>query len=88
MFIEIKDSFEKRFILPTVFIIENLKTNKDKEIIIIIPINANKYSPLSGSFAKEWTLSIIPDLTINAPKRLNEKTEIASSPNPQMRRFY
>ena len=53
--------------------------NTDLEnVSMVIPINVNKYSPLSGSFAKEWTLSIIPDLTMNAPKRLNEKTEIAS----------
>ena len=57
-------------------IIESLATNKDIELTIIIPIKASKYSPLSGSFANEWTLSIIPDLTINAPKRLKENTDI------------
>ena len=76
LLIDINDSFEKRFILPIGLIIENLNIKRDKEIIKIIPININKYRPLSGSFAKEWTLSIIPDLTINAPKRLKEKTEI------------
>ena len=40
------------------------------------PVKANKYNPLSGSFANECTLSIIPDLTIKAPKRLKEKTII------------
>ena len=55
---------------------DNLKINNDTEMKIISPIKAKRYKPLSGSFAKEWTLSIIPDLTMNAPKRLNEKTRI------------
>ena len=71
-----KDSFEKAFILPADLIIGNLITNKIMEVKIIVPINASKQRPLCGSFANECTLSIIPDLTMKAPKRLNEKTDI------------
>ena len=40
---------------------------------VIEPEKLKRYNPLSGSFANECTLSIIPDLTINAPNRLNAK---------------
>ena len=46
---------------------------------IIIDVNNNKYIPLVGSFANECILSIIPDLTINAPNRLIENTNIDNS---------
>ena len=39
--------------LPIGLIIENLNIKRDKEMNKIIPINTNKYKPLSGSFAKE-----------------------------------
>ena len=45
-------------------------------MIMITVINPSKYSPLSGSFANEWTLSIIPERTIKAPNKINEKTKI------------
>ena len=40
---------------------------------VINPEKPKRYKPLSGSFANECTLSIMPDLTIKAPKRLNAK---------------
>ena len=43
---------------------------------VIEPEKLKRYNPLSGSFANECTLSIIPDLTINAPNRLNAKMRI------------
>jgi len=78
LFIEINDSLEKVLITEPELSIENLDENKVIDPIINIPINVNKYNPLSGSFAKEWTLSIIPDLTIKAPNKLKEKTIIES----------
>tara|TARA_Y100000591_G_C21212663_1_gene396245 strand:- start:168 stop:329 length:162 start_codon:yes stop_codon:yes gene_type:complete len=42
LFIEMKDSFEKAFILPIDLIIGNLITNKAIETKIIVPINASK----------------------------------------------
>jgi len=42
LFIDIKDSFEKDFILPADLIIGNLITNKTMDIKIIVPINASK----------------------------------------------
>ncbi len=49
--------------------------------IIIGPVIKNadipsKYKPLVGSFANEWTLSIIPDLTIKAPNKLSVNARI------------
>ena len=76
---DINDSFDKE----TIFLLEirrlNLKEKSNKEVITRIPINDNRYSPLSGSLANEWTLSIIPDLTIKAPNKLREKTRIESN---------
>ena len=43
---------------------------------VINPEKPSRYSPLSGSFANECTLSMMPDLTINAPKRLKAKIKI------------
>ena len=74
MFIEIKDSFENEVISFFEANKGNLYENKIKDVKTNIPVKLNKYNPLSGSFAKEWTLSIIPDLTINAQNRLSEKT--------------
>ena len=73
------DSFENILILLKFLIMENLEIKRHNELNTITEINANKYSPLCGSLANEWTLSIIPDLTINAPKRLKEKTVIDSN---------
>ena len=56
--------------------LDNLKINKKTDMKTINPINPRRYRPLSGSFANAWTLSIIPDLTINAPNKLSEKTRI------------
>ena len=76
LFIERNDSFEPDTI--------NLDTFKEGSLYEKIP-NANnvikpekirRYKPLWGSFANECTLSIIPDLTINAPKRLKAKIKI------------
>ena len=72
------DSLEYFFIGPIALIWDILKIKSDIEEIIINPINPKRYNPLSGSFAKECTLSIIPDLTINAPNKLKEKTKIAN----------
>ena len=74
LLIEINDSFENLLILVSDCIFENLITNNTNDVIMIIVINPSKYSPLSGSFANEWTLSIIPERTIKAPNKLNEKT--------------
>ena len=63
-------------ILVSDCIFENLITNNTNDVIMITVINPSKYSPLSGSFANEWTLSIIPERTIKAPNKLNEKTKI------------
>ena len=79
LLIDINDSFDKEII----FLFEskrlNLNEKSNKEIITRRPINAKRYNPLSGSFANEWTLSIIPDLTIKAPNKLKENTRIDSS---------
>ena len=56
--------------------LDNLKINKKTDMKTINPINPRRYRPLSGSFANAWTLSIIPDLTINAPNKLSENTKI------------
>jgi hypothetical protein len=53
LFIEINDSLEKVLITEPELSIENLDENKVIDPIINIPINVNKYNPLSGSFAKE-----------------------------------
>ena len=79
LFIDIKDCLENVFIFPEGFIKDNLETNKLNDVAIITAMKANKYNPRWGSLAKEWTLSIIPDLTINAPNRLKEKTVIERS---------
>ena len=42
LFNDIKDSFEKRFILSADLITENLKINKNIDINTIIEMNANK----------------------------------------------
>ena len=76
LFIDINDSLEKENIFFSEANMDNLNENNIVEIIINIAVNPNKYNPLSGSLAKEWTLSIIPERTINAPKRLNENTII------------
>ena len=39
---DIKDSFEKLLMLPVCFITENLRTNKNRENNITMPIKANK----------------------------------------------
>ena len=39
---EINDSFEKALIFSVDLMIENLKTNKNIEKIIIVPINARR----------------------------------------------
>ena len=79
LFIDINDSFDK----DAIFLLEisrlNLYEKSNKEVITSIPINERRYSPLSGSFANEWTLSIIPDLTMKAPNKLKEKTIIESN---------
>ena len=79
LFIDMNDSFESVFILLGAPIRESLEINKLNEVKIITDIKANKYKPRWGSLAKEWTLSIIPDLTINAPNRLKEKTVMDKS---------
>ena len=79
LFIDMNDSFDKVFIFLGVLIRENLETNRLNDIKIMADINASKYKPLCGSLAKEWTLSIIPDLTIKAPKRLKENTVMDKS---------
>ena len=42
LFIEINDSFDKVFILLIGLIIEKREINKKTDVVIIIPINANK----------------------------------------------
>ncbi len=79
LLIETNDSFEKVFIFFSDFNLSTLKINKENADKIIIDVNNNKYIPLVGSFANECILSIIPDLTINAPNRLIENTNIDNS---------
>ena len=76
LFIEIKDSFENDVISFFEANNGNLYENRIRDEKTKIPVKLKRYNPLSGSFAKEWTLSMIPDLTINAPNRLSEKTMI------------
>ena len=76
LFIDKNDSLE-----PETTSFEEFKTGSryakiDSESSVIKPEKPKRYNPLSGSFANECTLSIIPDLTINAPKRLNAKIKI------------
>ena len=79
LFMDIKDSLDNVFILLWFLVRENLEINRLNDIKIMADINASKYKPLCGSLAKEWTLSMIPDLTINAPNKLKENTLIDKS---------
>ena len=76
MFIDKNDSLE-----PVTTSFEEFKAGSryakiDNAINVIKPEKLKRYNPLSGSFANECTLSIMPDLTINAPKRLSAKIKI------------
>ena len=79
LFNEIKDSLESALIFLDDSNIFRLEANRPKDTNRITAIKASKYIPLWGSFAKECMLSIIPDLTINAPNKLKEKTIIESN---------
>ena len=75
LFIDRNDSLE-----PVTTNFEEFKAGSryakiDRARSVINPEKPKRYNPLSGSFANECTLSIIPDLTMNAPKRLRIKTE-------------
>ena len=72
----IKNSFEKSFTLLTAkifdkFLIKSMMGAEIKNADI-----PSKYKPLVGSLANEWTLSIIPDLTIKAPNKLSVNARI------------
>ena len=54
----------------------DFKKYKVKEEPIINVKNNRIYKPLSGSFAKAWTETKIPDLTRNVPSKLNENVNI------------
>ena len=76
LFIDRNDSLE-----PVTTNFEEFKAGSryakiDRARSTINPEKPKRYNPLSGSFANECTLSIIPDLTINAPNKLSEKTRI------------
>ena len=76
LFAPIKNSLEKSFIFLTDKIFDKFLT---KSIIGPVIKNADipsKYKPLVGSFANEWTLSIIPDLTMKAPNKLSVNARI------------
>ena len=78
VFKEINDSLEKDLIFVLDVKRSNFDVNNHSDEKRIIPINTSRYMPLCGSFANEWMLSIIPDLTMNAPNKLKEKTIIES----------
>ena len=54
----------------------SLYANIPREIRVIKPEKPNRYKPRCGSFANEWTLSIIPERTINAPNKLKANIKI------------
>ncbi len=76
LFIERNDSFEPDTINLDSFNEGSLYEKIPNANNVIKPEKIKRYKPLWGSFANEWTLSIIPDLTIKAPKRLKAKIKI------------
>ena len=87
LFIDRNDSLE-----PVTTNFEEFKAGSryakiDKARSEINPEKPKRYNPLSGSFANECTLSIIPDLTINAPKRLNAKIKMPKNIVQVLRTF-
>jgi hypothetical protein len=76
LFIERNDSFEP---VTTNFEEFNAGSRYAKIVNasnVMSPEKLKRYRPLFGSFANEWTLSMIPDLTINAPNKLKVKIKI------------
>ena len=87
LFIDKNDSLE-----PVTTNFEEFKAGSryakiDRARSVINPEKPKRYNPLSGSFANECTLSIIPDLTINAPKRLNAKIKMPKNMVQVLRTF-
>ena len=76
LFIERKDSFEPETTNFDAFKDGILYAKTPNANNVIRPEKIKRYNPLCGSFANEWTLSMIPDLTIKAPKRLRAKIKI------------
>ena len=56
--------------------LSDLNRNKIKENPVITKKSISINIPLDESFANEWTLVNIPDLTRNVPKILSEKQSI------------
>ena len=76
LFIDKNDSLEPVTINFDDCISGSLYANIPREIRVINPEKPNRYKPRCGSFANEWTLSIIPERTINAPNRLKANIKI------------
>ena len=76
LFIDKNDSLEPVTINFDDCIFGSLYANIPSEIRVIKPEKPNRYMPRCGSFANEWTLSIIPERTINAPNKLKANIKI------------
>ena len=76
LFIDKNDSLEPVTINFDDCISGSLYANIPREIRVINPEKPNRYKPRCGSFANEWTLSIIPERTINAPNKLKANIKI------------